>query len=312
MLKIFLEDLNRLNIKKCNVGTRSRLATSSGIYFIDSTHFIVCSMVGTRIYLYNIDGLNKDNVKLLCFIDTTYNNELVMTDLLDYRDGYIIGSNFRTGTQTMYSLTNNKLEHYKDLKNFSPVKNYCHGVKFYRDHVICFTYNVVYSVNFVDIKRDELIYTIETRETCGNNFNPKDVEFIDENKMLILFTSNKVHESGSSLNTGLTGQTKIVLSCVDILNKTYDILDSIVINDSHSDSIKYYKHMIFINNQVDDSIDIFHIKDNKIFFHKSLLGFNFPHGVAIEPKNDLLAVTNYGDNSINIIKMQSDILDIQC
>ena len=169
MIKISLENSNRLGINELYVGNQKRLATASGIQFIDEMHFVICSMVGLKLYLYKIDG---NDVILLDSIDTIYNSNLVMVDLINYRNNYLIGSNFNEGTQTLYKIINNKIEFYKDIYNFNTKKNYCHGVKFYNDDIICCTNNKFFNINFFDITNNKIIYTFELPNLQDN---PKDI-----------------------------------------------------------------------------------------------------------------------------------------
>ena len=54
----------------------------------------------------------------------------------------------------------------------------------------------------------------------------------------------------------------------------------------------------FITVQGDDTVVHFKFVDNKLHIEKRIGGFNFPHG--IDYKNNRIAITNYGDNTIRI------------
>ena len=64
--------------------------------------------------------------------------------------------------------------------------------------------------------------------------------------------------------------------------------DSIVVNGEDG----------FITVQGDDTVMHFKFVDNKLHIEKRISGFNFPHG--IDYKNNMIAITNYGDNTIRI------------
>ena len=54
----------------------------------------------------------------------------------------------------------------------------------------------------------------------------------------------------------------------------------------------------FITVQGDDEVVYFKFVDNKLNIEKRIGGFSFPHG--IDYKNNKVAITNYGDNTIRI------------
>jgi hypothetical protein len=307
----YLEQCNRQNIKEIYLNYKKRLATSSGIQFIDSNHFVVCSMAGQKLYLYKID---ENNIILLDSIDATYNGNLVMVDLISLRNNLVIGSNFKEGTQTLYKIDNNEIKHYKDIPDINLSKNFCHGVKFYNDNIICATNNKIFGINFIDINSDKLLFTIFLKNPEDN---PKDIEFINKtnsNKMFIITTTSKIYLNNLKNKKKQLFQNnnvgKILYCDIDINNKYYNILDEFELNKTHLDSLVYYKNLIFVNNQITGAIDVLYLQNEKIHFFRELSGYSFPHGVDIEPNNNLLGVSNYGTNSVNIINLPEDILNL--
>jgi hypothetical protein len=67
--------------------------------------------------------------------------------------------------------------------------------------------------------------------------------------------------------------------------------DSIVVNGEDG----------FITIQGDDEVLHFKFIDNKLHIEKRIGGFNFPHG--IDYKNNRIAITNYGDNTIRVFDL---------
>ncbi len=302
MLIIELENINRANIKELYVNNIKRLATATSVVFIDEKHLIIGSLAGMKLYIYQID-FNENNYQLLDEIDTVYKGEMVLTDLIDYDGNNLLAmSNFKCGTQTLYKIVNLKIEHYQDIKNFNKKREFCHGIKFYpyQKNIICTTNNKNYKIIFIDYVNNEILYKIE----YNKEFNPKDICFIDENNMLAAYTTSKVL-------TNVTNKdyiTRINLYKIDIQNKIHSLLYSYDIDNSHSDCIIYYKNFIFTGNQIKGEINILRLENNILYYHKILSGYNMPHGIAIEPKNNLLAVSNYGDNTVKITKLPEDII----
>jgi hypothetical protein len=313
---VYLENTNRNNIKELYIGNQKRLATASGIQFIDKRYFIVCSMAGCKLYLYSIND-DKNDITLLHSIDTTYDDKLSMTDLISYRNGLVVGSNFNEGTQTMYKIDGNIIKHYKDIPNMNKKKNFCHGIKFYNDTIICVTNNKMFGINFIDIIKDKLLFVVKLKNPYDD---PKDIEFINKtnsNKMFILATTSKVLTTGKPMvkskkqnHMESNNIGKIIYCDIDVNNKKYDVLNEFVLNNSHTDSIVFYKNLIFVNNQISHTIDILFLQNEKIHYFRALSGFSFPHGITIEPNNNLLAVCNYGTNSVNIINLPDDVLNL--
>ncbi|QKF94730.1 lactonase 6-phosphogluconolactonase [Fadolivirus algeromassiliense] len=294
MLTIKLLNLNRSQYGPLYINNVKRLAQATSVKFIDNNHLCATHLVGMYMQLYFIDYDNK-NYKLLDQINTTYNNKICITDLIDHKEGLLVTSNFDKGTQTLYELKNNKFVWYKDIPDQNNGKQYCHGVKFYpyKENVICATYNRIPMVQFIDYIKNEVIYQIQYIV----NHRPKDIAFIDKCNMLVYYTTSDV--SGKQGNVKYKSQ--ILYLKIDIDTKTHSIIDQYDIDDSHGDCIVFNNNVIFTNNQIGDSIMTFHIKDNKICFIESIDVFDKPHGIDVNYNNKLIAVTNYGDNTIKII-----------
>jgi len=300
MLNISLSNLNRTHYGPLYIGTVKRLATATSVKFIDSTHLCTTHLVGMYLDLYEFD-YDKKIFTLLDKIDTTYNNNLCITDLIDYNDDLILTSNFDKGTQTLYKIENNKLFLYKCLPVYCNKLQYCHGVKFYNKNIICFTYNREFVISFVDYLHDRLLYQISYLP----NFNPKDIAFINDTKMLIYYSTSNVIDKSDTRKF----KSRIVYLDVNLENKTHNILDSFDIVDCHGDCIVVCNNIIFVNNQTGDCVYIFNLQNNKICLIDTLDGYDKPHGLDVNYDNQLIAVSNYGDNTIKLRKIPQNILD---
>ena len=301
MIFIKLEDLKRTNITEMYIKDKKRLATVTSIVFLDDKHFVAASLAGAKLYLYHID-YHKNEYQLLSECDTIASDDLTITDLIDY-DGKdtLVVSNFRDGSQYLYKINDNKIKHYKYLPKTCDFYQTCHGIKFYPidKNIICATGNRKFVVNFIDTIINEIIYQISYED----GYNPKDMAFINQNRILVLYTNSKV--LGHTVDDEYT--SRIVLFEINIDQKFHKILDKCDIPNSHGDCIIYHKGFGFSTNQLANEVNIVYVKDDKVENYKTLYDYDMPHGVAVEEKNNLLAVTNYGDNTIRIMEMPEDI-----
>ena len=298
MLTIKNLDLNRSPYHPY-INNIKRLATTTSVKFINNNQLCTTNLVGMYIRLYQFD-YNMKTYNLLDHINTTYDGKLCVTDLIDY-DGrdLIVTSNFDCGTQTLYKLVNNKLFMHKDMHNFSKIPQFCHGVKFYpyKENIICFTFNrnMIYSIVFVDYVANIILYQFEYL----SGYNPKDIAFINANQMIIGYSTSNV----TPIITKHNYKSRIAYVQFDLINKSHNVIDHIDINDSHTDCVLYRNNVVFMNDQISDAIVTHHIKNNKLQFIESINLFDKPHGLDISQDNKLLAIANYGDNTVKIIEI---------
>ncbi|QKF94726.1 lactonase 6-phosphogluconolactonase [Fadolivirus algeromassiliense] len=301
MFSIKLEDLNRSNKKELFIGDVKRLATATSVSFINKTYLCVAHLVGMKMYLYKFD-YDKKEYNLISTINTTYNNKMTITDLMDSnKKDLIVLSNFSLGTQTIYKINNNKLYHLKDVMNCFDYEQYCHGVKFHptNHYIIALTGNKVFNVTFYDYSVNKILHQIKYIDT----YAPKDIAFIDENNILVLYTTSQVLKTPVDIKY----RSRIVHFTIDLKNKRTKTNCTIDIPDSHGDSIIVHRSVIFINNQIKDEVLVFHMNNNKITKIATLQGYDKPHGLDYEPTQNLLAVSNYGDNTIKLTPLSENI-----
>lgn len=295
MFSIPLPDLNQSGLGELYTANVKRLATATSVVTIDSNHFCVANLVGQRLYLYEFDHTAKI-YKMLDWIDTRFNKKLAITDLMDYDGKNLIAvSNLHAASQTIYKITNNKLSHYKDIPKTDPKNQNCHGIRFYpsSNHtIIVATYLINPNIAFINYKTNKVVYKI----TYNPLYLPKDIFFIDQNHMLAVYTSGRI--LGKSTKNKY--ESKVVLYKIDIVKKTHQEINTITVPDSHSDSIVYHRGIIFTVNQMRSQIVVIHLDNSQLKFLTTLDGYSKPHGVAVEPKNNLILVTNYGDNTVKI------------
>jgi hypothetical protein len=245
---------------------------------------LVASLANKKIYFIDI----TNEIKIIDEIDTPN-----YPDLIDYKNGDIITANnpiFKLGEThgsiSLFQLINDKLFFKKNiiLENIKP-----HSCNFLdKDNVIV--------CNVGDNKTGCLILNLnEEKYTIFNNFKnyPKDT-YITENNILLI-TSGKaspnIKNENITSNLYLYDKNYLKLDEIEILGQ----IDGITLNGENG----------FITLQNEDAIIYFKLLNNKFEVIKKINGFDFPHGIS--SLNDKIIVTNYGDNSIDILNI-SDLI----
>jgi hypothetical protein len=296
--KIFLENINRSLHGEQYIGNNSRLSTCTGVKIIDDNHLVTTHFVGQKMYLFEFSG-NADNFsyKLLDTIDTTLNHQMITTDLLDYNDGRIMTSNCEHACTSLYTVdkTTWKLQKVRDYEENN--MGFCHGTKFYphdKDLFVAMSYKPSYCIYFKSLKTNK----IQLRIDCKPRL-PKDVCFPSENTIIAIFC-----ERFPAKHAG-------VFYCVDVnyysfnLNEhTYKILDHIRIEKCHTDSCVFSQkdQKLYFTGGVDNTVIVYKLENSKLTFSEKIVGFSSPHGIDIHQTDNkmLLAVSNYGDNSVSL------------
>jgi hypothetical protein len=284
--KYFLPDFDKSKFQMIYAGTRKRYATATAVMFINDEIFICASYLNRELYLLNIN-----TGEILFKIKTNYFN-----DLLDYKDGLIVTSCLMYQDKPSaigifkVDIDNKKIYFIKDIILEPKGIINVHGIRIIDNKTVIIT-----CTN--DSDRGLLFYDIENNKKIKlfNNFNyrPKDI-FIQENKNKIYVISCSTSPSYGSykINESILYMFEyFTLNLIDKLSFKGQIdAMTIIENEDDTDS--------FITLQSEDSLLHFKVKNNKIEFIKQIEGFNFPHGIG-SFKNKI-AVTNYGDNSIQI------------
>lgn len=290
-MKIIFPSLLPANAYKVYLADLGRFATMTSVKFVDRNTFIACHLLGKKMFLVSFD-FEKETHEIIQTLDTTYKGELAITDLMDYNGKYIATSNFDHGSVTIYEFKDKKISYLKDL----PTNNkMTHGVRFVpleygTGDLICCTFNNLQnlSLQFINFLTNEVYYEIK----C--NLIPKDVYFIEDNQMLVTYCSR----GGFLEATKEKIYSEVHLYSLDLSNKSVGFLDSIKVDNAHVDGIAYKNRIAYVSYQNNDTLIRLEIQEGKLIQMEPLVGFNFPHGLDIY--ENLLGVSNYGDNSIAI------------
>ena len=286
MNKYFLPNIDLNQFYPVYIGDRKRYATSTGVSFINENLILVASYFGKKIYLVDISE------KSFNIIDE-YESEFFI-DLIDYKDGMISATHLpyqkSCGSVSLLSLINNKISFIQNIKldGISP-----HGCSIIDNSTLIVS-------NIADFNRGCIIIDINTEKyNVLNNilYYPKDT-YICGDKLFILTI-----ESRPKIHTA----TKIGKSIIYIYNlKDLKKIDQIEFF-GQSDGITINGNYGFITVQDKDSIQCFNINENKLTLSKMIPGFNFPHGIS--SYGSKVAITNYGDNSVDIYDIEELIKD---
>ena len=253
--------------------------------FINNNLIVVASLLNKKLYLIEI---NENGCLIINSVDTKH-----YPDLIDYKDGIIVMGNDpykdSYGSVSIYKLIENNFIHQKEiiLKGISP-----HGIKILNESTLILTDKSVTTGGCIFLEIESEILS----RFSDLNYYSKDI-FINGNLLLVV-------SSGGHASNNRTSSNQLILSLLDI--NDFTLLDQLYLEDL-IESITLTNEHIFITSQNNDSIIYCKLIENKLTFIKKIGGFNFPHGISsFENK---VAVTNYGDNSVEIYDLEELIKD---
>ncbi len=288
---IKLENTNNSGTMTMFVGSRSRQASATSVVLLDPRRLLACSLVGKRMYLIEFD-VARGTHKVLSSVTTQFAGHPMMTDLMDY-DGreFIVTSDCGKCAVSLYRLAGDQLSFVKDIAIAPPDTAFCHGARFVPPgDFICATFSTGCQVYFVSKTTGEIIY-----QFTDGKWLPKDAGFISLTKMVVVFAS-----ATATPGARASYDSKVSLISLDLAAKRHHIISEIETKDCHADSCRYADGRVYVNNQMRDSLLVFRIENDQLVFDREHFGYDFPHGVDVLPSANLLAVTNFGSNSISL------------
>jgi DNA-binding beta-propeller fold protein YncE len=278
MLKIEMPRKELTIAPEVTVGNRTRYSTATAVAFINENLFVSAAFNSRKLYLVEI---TSEGHNILQEVKTKH-----APDLMKYKDGVIITSDYPylepNGHASLYDFIDGRIVFRKDI----PVVNTkVHGCEIVDKDTVIITSNS-------DHNRG-IIFLNVANGAIKQNFNnikhyPKDVCIVGD----VLFTvcAESLPQIGKT--------TVIKESILYAFNKnTFEKIDEVVFH-GQTDSIVVNGEDGFVTIQGDDTVLHFKFVDNKLSIVKRIGGFSFPHG--IDYKNNKVAVTNYGDNTIRI------------
>ncbi|MDZ7736246.1 MAG: hypothetical protein U5P41_09205 [Gammaproteobacteria bacterium] len=92
----------------------------------------------------------------------------------------------------------------------------------------------------------------------------------------------------------------MLLYQVDLRKPKFRLLD-ILTGSGHIDNLAYRDGVFYATDQYYSKVINYRIERDRIKQVGEMIGYDFPHGLDI--RDDLLAVSNYGDNSVVINRL---------
>lgn len=302
LLRIHLKDINRTSYGKYFVGDRKRLATATAVKFVDNTRLVAANTVGLYLVLIDFD-LKKRRFKIIDEQETIFDNKHTIVDLLDYDGkGNILSSNCDMQSASIYELKGNSLQHKSDIKVDKKIGGFTHGAKYlpWNTDIICLakTTNCP-GLIFVERSSGQVRYILDNAPWL-----PKDVCFPAENEIIIISSAVPARKDLKDDRFGSRYMSKITWISLDPKLRDHQIITEVLVNNCHVDGCHFYRDMVIFPNQHLDKVHVYKAKNYKIKPYFDISGYNFPHGIDVDSDSGLLAVTNYGDNSISIRKLK--------
>lgn len=225
----------------------------------------------------------------------------VQTDLMDFKDGQIVVSNFYQGSVSVYHLDNGKIvfDRELDLNDYKGL----HGVRFVpgAQDLLWLTYcgagNKCHQI--VDFGTDTVLHQIDTDQQC------QDVAFVGDYAVVFARTD---HIHVGTRKARLFSRkwwmfaTAYVYRMPENLRNTAPTFVSRWKGKGHIDAVKACDGRIYGANQYLDRVDVFTVSDHgQLSLEHSIDGLGMPHGVDL--RGNRLAVTNYADQTLRVMAL---------
>jgi aryl-alcohol dehydrogenase-like predicted oxidoreductase len=290
---IRMEDINNSEHGPLFVGSRQRLASATAVRVLDEQRLVCTNLVGKRMYLvdYNLDS-GAYAVKTV--VPTTYEGREVETDLIDFdgRDA-IVTSNCDERSMSLYRLEGDAIHHVKDLPIRDENAGFCHGVKFVpgRSDVVCAACigNGRY-VFFVSTGTGEVLYKFN-----NGDWIPRDACFVSHDRVVVAYSRGY---PGGAPDDPNEREARASLFSIDLDDRSHELLSEAELPGCQAESCIHHDGKVYVTDQLCDAVIVCEVHGDRIEPTLEIPGYDFPHGVDFLPERNLLAVTNYGSNTI--------------
>ena len=296
---IEISDVNRSHFKDpFMVGNRARFATATGVKFVSDNHFVVASLLGQQLHLFEFDPISRTS-KLLVTVDSQNGSNLVSVDAIDFNGkDLLIGSDCEFSSISTYRVSDSTLKYAETIPVGRKTKNYIHGAIFVSPD------SKIVAACITDGEKGITFYNKIKKKKIGHfssgQWGVKAMAMlgVGSNKFIAVCTKNNI---GQDLRIQHTINLAIVQTNRRFFRyKRFKIVSEFLIPDESIETIQIRGKYIFLACQSADSIIVLSHENDKIHKVDELLGFSFPHGVDISPDGKWMAVANYGTSSITI------------
>ena len=257
---------------------------------------------------FDLDSRSQETIQR---IETVYDGEAVSTDLMDLLNGRFVTTNFHLGNCTSYSYGPGGIQHRRDLP--TGLTGTVHGVKFFTDEVIAVTFSHPFtraapksrlaravrkgrrSLFGVPGDKQRGVHFFET-ETMRHLFHipsenkGQDVQFLSPNRLVMIGVAGRPRHQAHECYP-----SEMELVEFDLADGESRLLHSVRFENTHLDCAAFDGDAIYVTDQSNDSVLVV---TPDLEPKSRIEGFSFPHGIDIA--HGLMAVTNYGTNSIDV------------
>jgi glycosyltransferase involved in cell wall biosynthesis len=285
------------------IQNRGRFAFSTAVEFVAPDQLVCASLLGRELHLIHFDGEARTG-HITYSIRTTDGIRNVSVDLFDHDgDGRLVTANCEDSTLSTYRLGDGIIEFVDVVRLVGDDQGYCHGAAFVprRPGVVCAT--------TITGSSAAIFLASAGARQLGSFAQPgwvvKDVAFSGtSNVMIAALMSEPVGRDAHSEH-----DSELVLVSIDDDLTGFSIIDEIDLPGLTVDGCCIYGCLAFVACQSDDAILVFDLSEGRFTRLPDLLGFSFPHDVAVSPDGTWIAAANYGSNDVQLRPMPDHLLE---
>jgi len=285
-----LPDLTGSGLRPVYLEGRGRYATVTSVKLVDPETLVCASFLEKKLYLVRFDA-KRNTSRILDAIATTHRGLPVETDLADVDPAgeNVVLSNFHHGSFTQYRRDGDRLVHVRDL-DFGLEASKVHGVKYLTADVFAGTIGSrPTGVRFFDLARGKPMLHVDLP------LKSQDVSFPSDREMVVLAVHGAPRRSRQ-----MAYGSELVRVRFDLEAGTFAIGARRVFEDTHFDASVIRDGRLWLTDQRNDCVKLF--DPASLEETGRIDGYDFPHGIDVG--FDMLAVTNYGANTIDIRRLE--------
>lgn len=280
-MKIQLPDFDYTKFHKVYVGDQCRYATATACACIGKERLITAQFLNKTLYIHNVN----DDYKIKSSQKIDY-----YPDLIDYKDGICISANFPTlgiknGSLIVYRIEEESIEFVKHIDLGSKKTHGCRIIDSQRALVTSTAENKC--IAYVNLENGRVI-----SEFADFEYFPKDIYLVDDD---IYISSSESRPARSPV--------KILRSKLYIYSKDFKHKKAELDFYGQTDALAISGNDIFITLQGQHTVAHFKREKDSLEYVGDISGYSFPHGISSDGVS--LYVTNYGDNTVDVVDIQS-------
>jgi glycosyltransferase involved in cell wall biosynthesis len=282
------------------IQNRARFAFCTSVAFAAPDRLVCASLLGRELHVIRFDRAARV-ADIVSTLPTTDGEEHLSVDLLDH-DGNdrLVTSNCEHSTLSIYRLVEDGVEFVDVVRPFDD-GSYCHGAAFApgRPDVVC--------AATITGSCELTVLSLTDGHRLASFAQPgwvvKDVAFGTNGSLVTALMGEPVGRDSNARHLSKL----VLLSAGDDLAE-FTILDQIELPDVTVDGCCVHGGLVLAASQSEDAILVFQLDDDRLERLPDLLGFSFPHDVAISPDGEWIAVANYGTNDVQLRPMPESLV----